>query len=77
VDFLVSGALELLVDAKETDLMHCWKLGNQVDDRGNQDDKEGEGSVVSVVGAEQEPKSRDKKVESVRDSVGRLAKIGL
>ena len=51
-----------MVDSKETNLVHRWQLGNEVDDGGDQVDKEGERSVVSVMGAEQEPVS-EKRVD--------------
>ena len=52
---LLVRALDLLVDVKETDLVHGGEFCNQVDDSCDQVDKEGKGGVVGVVGAEQEP----------------------
>lgn len=54
--FLVGGALDLLIDVEETHLMHGGEFCNQVDGGGSKIDKEGERCVVSVMGAEQEPK---------------------
>lgn len=53
---LVGGALDLLVDVEEANLVHGGKFCNQVDEGGNKVDKEGKGCVVSVVGAKQKPK---------------------
>lgn len=55
---LVGGALDLLVDVEEADLVHGGEFCNQVDGGGSKVDKEGEGCVVGVMGAEQEPKRK-------------------
>jgi hypothetical protein len=52
---LFVGALDLLVDVEETDLVHGREFCNQVDNSCDQVDEEGEGGVVGVVSAEQEP----------------------
>lgn len=52
---LLVRALDLLVDVKETDLVHGGEFCDQVDDSCDQVDKESEGGIVGVVGAEQKP----------------------
>ena len=47
--------LDLLVDVKQSDLVHDGQLGNEVDDCHHQVDRERERRVVRVMCTQQEP----------------------